>query len=208
MADEKINSKLLDAINSADLKNVEGALAMGADPNLILPNGNPLFVEIAFNGDLELVKLFIKKSVNINIKNPLGQTALSGALMNQNSELLDLLLSKGASVDGTDALSAPLAIVITTDDLVSAEKLLKKGANPNATYLQNVDDQMRSFLAAMLKNNLFKNPEKGMRIFVDEESAKEIVSKKLSQIKVTPLSLAKNGKSEKMVALLKKFGAK
>lgn len=208
MADEKLNSELLDAINSGDLTLIGKLLEKGADPNLILPNENPLFVEIAFNGDLEMVKLFIKNKVNVNISNSLGQTALSGALMNQNSDLLDLLLSNGAGVDGTNSASAPLAITITMDDLVSAQKLLQKGANPNAIYVQTVDDQMRNFLSELLKSNFFKKPEKGMRIFVDEETAKEIVSKKLSQIKVTPLSLAKNGKSEKMIALLKKFGAK
>lgn len=207
MVDPKLNPKMMEALNSGNLDLVSEALDEGADPNLILDDGNPLFVAIAFNGDLEFVKLFLSKGVNINIKNQIGQSALSGALMNQNTELVDLLLKKGADVNSTDASSAPLAITITNDDLKLAEILLKKGANPNATYVQRVDEQMRNFLKEMIKSNAFKKPEKGMRIFVDEKTANDIVSKNLNEIKTSPMILAKNAKSEKMVALLKKYGA-
>jgi ankyrin repeat protein len=68
MVDPKLNPKMMEALNAGNLDLVSEALDEGADPNLILDDGNPLFVAIAFNGDLEFVKLFLSKGVNINNK--------------------------------------------------------------------------------------------------------------------------------------------
>lgn len=63
----------------------------------------------AFDGNSELVKLFIRRGVDLNIQNNEGYTALMGAVLNNHKEIVQILLEAKADIniadtDGTTAL--------------------------------------------------------------------------------------------------------
>ncbi len=207
MTDKKLDSDLLEAVNSGDFSQIEAVLDQGANPNLILPDGNPLFVVIGFNGDVELLALFIEKGADVNIKNQMGQSALDGAIMNQNMDVAKLLVEHGADVNAVneDGLGL-LCVAVVSGDINFIELLLKKGANPNTIYTQKISDEMRKIIEVMIKNNAFNQKE--MKVYLDELTAKEIVAKKLSSIKTTALKMAQCAREDEIVSLLKKHGAK
>ncbi len=207
MVNKNLDSALLEAISRFDATALVDLINQGADPNIILPSKNPLLVEMCFNGTVELSKFILSKGADINAKNPLGQISLDGGVGKQDSEFVQFLLSKGANADNrySNGLST-LAIAITTDNLEITEMLLKAGADPNAVYQETVDKDKKDFLKMALKENWFKKPEVGMTLFVDEQTAKDIVSGKTKTLKSSPLTIAKNNPA--MVKLLKKYGAK
>ena len=207
MATSQFDSELLQAVDRGDGNSIKDLLSKGASPNIILPNGRPLLNEMIFSATDDIIELIISSGANILLKDKSGMAALDCALSSQNIALLTRLIEKGADVNNiyTNGLGT-LAIAISLGNCEIVELLLKKGANSNAVYSQPIDPQMKEFLKTMLKENKFKHPEKGMTLQMDEESAKSIVSGKVTSIKHTPLSLAKNNPT--MVILLKKYGAK
>ncbi|MBI5223533.1 ankyrin repeat domain-containing protein [Candidatus Micrarchaeota archaeon] len=206
MVGKKLDSVLLEAINSGDINQIEEAFDAGADPNMILENGNPLFIEIAFNGDLELLELFIQKGADVKIKNKMGQSALDGAIINQNMEIAQLLIEHGADVDAIneDGLGI-LCVAVVSGDVDFIELLLEKGADPNKVYTQKISDEMRKILGVMIKNDAFNKKE--MKVYIDEKTAREIVAKNLKETKTTALKMAQCAKEGEIVELLKKYGA-
>lgn len=60
--------------------------------------GNTLLIESAYNENEDLVELLINLGANLNIKNDLGYSALSYALLSNNHNLINLLMDEGAKL--------------------------------------------------------------------------------------------------------------
>jgi len=61
------------------------------------------FVECAKKGDIEAAKLFLAEGIDINATDERGRTALMRAVEYQRTEVVTLLLEKGADVNFTKA---------------------------------------------------------------------------------------------------------
>lgn len=78
----------------------------GADVNKFINNESPLMVSCKSSADseevFEVVKLLLKKSINIRSTNRFGETAFMMACNKGHVKTVELLLSKGASIDAID----------------------------------------------------------------------------------------------------------
>lgn len=96
-----------------------------------------------FSGNLEIVKYLIEKGENINACAPDGNSVLHRAIDHfRDTELLELLISKGVDLNATNVSLSRYSDVLTHSimrgDLDSFNLLLQNGANPN---VRNLDGQ-------------------------------------------------------------------
>ncbi|QDU75685.1 Ankyrin repeats (3 copies) [Bremerella volcania] len=82
-----------------------------------------------------VVKWLLDQGTDINSrKENTQQSALCLAVYGQASEVIDLLLERGAELDRTSIECDPLIAAVQENDLEIARKLLKHGADPHFTY--------------------------------------------------------------------------
>ncbi|MHC4558379.1 MAG: ankyrin repeat domain-containing protein [Planctomycetota bacterium] len=89
--------------------------------------------EAATDGDLEQVKLFITKGVDVNSKDDWGRTALHKAAQNGHADVVKFLIDSNADINVKDrSQMTPLHYAAGKADKKSVELLLSKGADINA----------------------------------------------------------------------------
>ena len=95
------------------------------------------FIESAKKGDIEAVKLFLAEGININAKNEKGQTALMRAAEYQRTEVVTLLLEKGADVniESNPLKRTALMEASSAGNIVIIKQLAERGAEINAKDL-------------------------------------------------------------------------
>jgi cytohesin len=110
---------------------VEVLLANKADVNVSDKNTGitPLHLA-AESGRVKIIQLLLAAGANPNAENNQGRTPLSFAAGSGSPESVEMLLAAKADPNG-GRLDAPLLAAIHKQDAVSAELLLKNGANPN-----------------------------------------------------------------------------
>ena len=102
-------SDLFDAIDENDLRSVKILVRRGADVNQGTKkvNGMPPLVRAASNGNIEMVRFFVKNGAQINIVHKYKEndgityqrTALSFATFKEHEEIVKFLLSLGADTE-------------------------------------------------------------------------------------------------------------
>jgi len=94
-----------------------------------IPYSESSFIETAHNGDIIAIKLFLLAGMNINASYS-SSTALTEAVSNNRTEILDFLLDKGAdpNVNG----GQPLQEAASRGYIQIVQKLLAKGATLNS----------------------------------------------------------------------------
>lgn len=121
------------------------------------------FLTAAFNGDLQMVEVFVKNNVDVNMKNDYLGTALGHAAFHGHENIINYLLQVGADPNsaGADG-STPLMNLFFSAQETSegkrkkiAELLLANGANPN-----QVDQKKRTALFNAVSNFSNKNSDK------------------------------------------------
>jgi len=92
------------------------------------------FVECAKKGDIEATKLFLSEGIDINAKNEKGQTALMRAAEYQRTEVVTLLLEKGADVHLRSNQHERTAFMeaASSGNCVIIKQLAERGAEINA----------------------------------------------------------------------------
>jgi ankyrin repeat protein len=97
------------------------------------------FVECAKKGDIEAAKMFLTEGININAKNKKGQTALMRAAEYQRTEVVTLLLEKGADVNFRSQPMRRTALMEASSagNIVIIKQLAERGAEINAKDLSN-----------------------------------------------------------------------
>ncbi|XP_020288060.1 ankyrin-1-like, partial [Pseudomyrmex gracilis] len=84
------------------------------------------------NGDIEIVKMLLDRSANINIGNQFGRTPLHNAMENKKIEIAELLLDYGATVNASDSFGVtPLCLAVRQRHVDGVKMLLDRSANVN-----------------------------------------------------------------------------
>lgn len=130
---------LMYAIGNRNIDMIESLIEMGANIDFPQNSYNPLIYAIE-TGLTDIVSLLIQKGCNVNTinVNALGtsnKSAIMYALSNNNMEIIDLLLSHGASVKGTKSIVYALTLNKNTPlnmRYKMVERLIEAGADVNA----------------------------------------------------------------------------
>ena len=155
------------------------------------------FVECAKKGDFEAAKLFLAEGIDINATNEKGQTALMRAVEYQRTEVVTLLLEKGADVNFTKAYVNRTAFMeaASSGNPAIMKQLVERGAKINETDKQGY---------APLHYACTWGHVEAVKLLIELGANPDI----RNVLGVTPMMVAtQNGHSE-VVQILKDAGAK
>ncbi|PQV64478.1 Ankyrin repeat [Abditibacterium utsteinense] len=136
--DANDTSPLFRAVKSGDMELIAPLIAKGVNVNARDKSGQtPIFALMAKESDLKIVALLIDKGASLNLRPPSGASLLSRAVQTQRTDLVQLLLDKGADAKAKDSEGrSPLGALLYSGgngeggaDI--AALLLAKGADPN-----------------------------------------------------------------------------
>ncbi|CAK6435081.1 unnamed protein product [Pipistrellus nathusii] len=128
-------------------KIVQILLEAGADPNATtLEETTPLFLAVE-NGRMDVLRLLLRYGANVNGSHSMcGWNALHQASFQENTEIIKLLLKRGASKECQDDFGiTPLFVAAQYGKLESLSILISSGANVNC---QALDKATPLFIAA------------------------------------------------------------
>ena len=112
-------------------------LAAGADPRVFNENGNLPFHEAVDYESLDVVRLYLKKGMDVDQKDKAGFTPVFGALVRKKMKSVALLLDQGAEFtngryNGTDLLTGPIGDNDFPMVRLLLEKAKQRGVAPEA----------------------------------------------------------------------------
>jgi ankyrin repeat protein len=154
------------------------------------------FVESAKKGDIDAVKLFLAEGIDINATNERGQTAIARAAEYQRTEVVTLLLGKGADVEKVGGRYARTALMEAagTGNTVIMKQLVEKGADINA---MDHEGATPIFFACMYGH------VEAVRLLIELGADVNVEA-----VNRTPMRLAKTNGHTEVVQILKDAGAK
>lgn len=127
----------------------------GANPNLSAPNSQN--IPLMYASDMTMVQLLVRRGANIHLQNRLsGLSALTAAINNRSTELLEYYLNEGVNINIRDRKGmTPLMIASKLCRLDMVELLVKRGASINER-----DKQGQTALAHATARNSSRPREK------------------------------------------------
>jgi len=138
---------------------MEKLLALGADPNIIVPNEgleSPLNHAVALN-NYDMLQLLFKYKANPNPalgRSPLSVAMLIGGFENTEKKMIDYLLQNGADINNISIDGSNIMEDAARNDLKLASYFLEKGGQPKikgtdlcpiAGYIQFEEENQRKF---------------------------------------------------------------
>ncbi|XP_071148307.1 ankyrin repeat domain-containing protein 7-like [Mytilus edulis] len=137
--DSEGRSLLFYAATFGTVEVADQLLKSGCDPNVQDVNGDTALHEAVLNGHLKLIRLLLKKAVNldINVKNGQGETPLMVAVHQDQIDVVKHLHKAGASIHETDHIGRSALLIAS-----------EQGSEKCCQYLMKhgVDMQMRDSL--------------------------------------------------------------
>lgn len=115
---------LVGLVDQGSVRDVERALADGADPTAVGPSGNRALDTAVGDGRADLVQRLLDAGAPVDARNVWGRTALAIAAGNGRIDLVELLIARQASV----VEGAPLAEALGNGELAAAGLLIAAGA--------------------------------------------------------------------------------
>jgi uncharacterized protein len=100
---------LVHAAVRGDVANLNGLLAVGADPNSAVTGSSPLYAAV-WHRRLDAAASLIAHGANVNAVEPSGITPLITAASNGDDALVRLLLAHGASVNVRASCGTPFDV--------------------------------------------------------------------------------------------------
>jgi ankyrin repeat protein len=131
---------------------VEALIGGGADPNSQTRSGSPLMSVISNyrnTHNIAAIQALLRSGADIGFQNNSGETPLAVAVQQGRSDLVKLLLDKGADV----SIGNPLRWTVYNDNAEIAKMLLDRHADPNL-----IDNSGKSVLQVAV-TALKENPE-------------------------------------------------
>lgn len=126
------SSQLVEAVHSAEIRDVRTLLGEGADPNAISEAGTPVLCHAAMKGNADIVAALVEAGADLEAKDRSGATALMYAAQFGHNDILASLLEAGASVSATDNLNwTPLTRAVIGGNAEGVTALLEAGADPS-----------------------------------------------------------------------------
>lgn len=172
-------------------------LEKGADPNGATGSdkSTPL-LEAVKRDRASIVSLLIEKGAKVNTKDSREMTPINSAAAAGNVEIVEILVKAKASLESETYGLTPLAFAIAAKKPELVKRLVELGANVNHASKMN---GQTALMGAILQG--------------DAEMVQLLLSLKANpNAKMkdgsTPMSMAKNGDLDDIVALLKKAGGK
>ena len=104
----------------------------GGQPGL--PSGGPALHSAIANGDVEMVRILIDGSADVNARDTFGDPPLHAAIYKGHVDIVSLLLARGANVDAKNTFGDPaLHRAILDGDREIVRILVDAGADVNIT---------------------------------------------------------------------------
>ena len=159
-------------------------------------------------GDIRKVRLLLDKGAEVNIKTKQGRTPLlAAATYDGGSEVVRLLVSKGADVKDADGFQFnALNLAAGANDTGLVRLLLEKGLDPNAKTVPG----QTPLMAAASRDNLPMVKlllAKGADVNAANSSGGKVKNGEIALKKLTPLMLAASYASPELIATLLDAGA-
>ena len=156
------------------------------------------FVECAKKGDIEAVKLFLDEGMDVNAVNQRGQTALIRAAGYQRTDVVTLLLEKGADVEFIGERHARTALMEAAGagNCVIIKQLAQKGADINA---KDYESNTPLHFACMYGH------VEAVRLLIELGAKPDVQASGLGR---TPMKIAETNGHLEIVQMLKDAGAK
>lgn len=144
---------LIDAARDSDVSEIEDLLASGSDPNVEGAIGTALHIA-SLRGDTEVAALLLGAGADANAQSDRLGTPLTAAVSGggiygkpnlRRSDIVELLIDAGADVNvqSPEGMS-PLHFAVVSGDEVTAELLIKAGADVDAVAMP-IDQHNKSF---------------------------------------------------------------
>lgn len=130
------------------------------------------------------------------------------AVMAGDLEAAKKAITEGENVNKEDEERevTPLILAVIMEDRPMVELLLAKGADPNKGFKQKITEEDKEMLRSLQKMSADEQEWKPQGDTVANIEA--ILSGKITEIDVSPLGIATRKRNDKIIALLKKHGAK
>jgi len=132
---ERLGTPLIAAVDAGDVPSIEKLLARGADPNLSRASDTETPAQVAVRrGRLSVLEVLLRHGADLSYQGPLRRRVLSHAIGWKSTDLLDLLWDRPeVDINEQDVeLHTPLIIAAREGGISVVEKLIARGANPNA----------------------------------------------------------------------------
>lgn len=119
------------AASSVGVETLKALLLAGANVNAEDSTGSTPICYAALAGNVAAVKVLSENGAGLNVRPKRAFSLIACAVISKSDNLLDLLFQLGAKLAPNDP--APLQRAISNRDASAVQKLLRHGANPDAT---------------------------------------------------------------------------
>jgi len=184
---------MIHAVSNDDDRTVTSLLKRGVDVDTVAPDGNSLLMIASRSGKVSMVKALLAAHPKVNVRNSLGETALTLAAFAGHLEVAQLLIANGAEVNPTGW--TPLIYSAAQNRMDVARLLVKSGAR--------VDAQSGSGTTALMM--AAREGHLGMVLLLMENGADLNLR---NADGATALKLARDRGRENVVDMLARAGAK
>ena len=156
---------LLVASLKGDLLIVEALLQKGANPNMMIEDGNTPLIFASLSGNIKICKLLVNKGADVNLKPPTGKTALIAATKGSHLDVVSFLLENGAQIDLQDELGrSAFMYAVSVGDSAMCSKFFESKTNINLKEENGFDalmiavmNQQKSIVKWLIKNGANPN---------------------------------------------------
>jgi uncharacterized protein len=135
---QKLHIIAFDAAREGDIQTLAAYFSSGFDVNGKNARGDTLLILAAYHGQEKAVELILNQpKVDLDYKNNMGFTALTGAVYKGFNPIVQQLIDKGANVNTANGSGqTPLMFAALFGRQEAARLLIRAGANPAANDAQ------------------------------------------------------------------------